>query len=235
MSRPWMRKRRSDPGLGPRLWGVTGAWLPAACGCRCRSACWWSSRRLPRRLRRSPPLLPRLLRELMFASSASMTSTPSLLPRLLCLVAITDRDPVLFFFFRRAARGGRWARHSGGRWGGGGVGEMVVVAQGETGTAAHRRQCFSPSPSVPSSSSPELLLPPPVPSLSALLLWYKYVSSPHPLLPMVDRPLAHITSSASRCSGAGRHSSPPSRHTSARAICRRGERVHPFPLVGGRP
>jgi hypothetical protein len=74
---------------------------------------------------------------------------------------------------------------------------------------ARRHRCFSPSSPVPSSSSPELLLPPSVSSSSASLLRCRYVSSPRPLLPVVDRPPTHITSSASRCSGAGRHSSSP--------------------------
>jgi hypothetical protein len=77
------------------------------------------------------------------------------------------------------------------------------------GTATHRRRCFSPSPLMPSSSSPELLLPPSVSSSSASLLRCRYVSSPRPLLPMVARPPIRITSSTSRCSNTGRHSSPP--------------------------
>jgi hypothetical protein len=79
---------------------------------------------------------------------------------------------------------------------------------GETGTAARHRRCFSPSPPVPSSSSPELLLPPLLPSSSTSLLQRRYVSSPRPLLPVVDRPPARITSSTSRCSDDGCHSSP---------------------------
>jgi hypothetical protein len=35
--------------------------------------------------------------------------------------------------------------------GGAGVGEMVAVARGETGTTTHRRRFFSPSPPVPMS------------------------------------------------------------------------------------
>jgi hypothetical protein len=71
-------------------------------------------------------------------------------------------------------------------------GEMVAVARGETGATTRRHRCFSPSLSVPSSSSPELLLPPPVPSSSTSLLRRRYVSSPRPLLSVADRPLASL-------------------------------------------
>jgi hypothetical protein len=84
--------------------------------------------------------------------------------------------------------------------GGGDVGEVVAVAQGEMGTAARHRRCFSPSLPVPSSSSLELLLPSPVSSSSASLLRCRYVSSPGP----VDHHLLRLS-----CFGVGCHSSPP--------------------------
>jgi hypothetical protein len=66
----------------------------------------------PSHRHRSTLLFPRLLRELTFASSALATSTP-LLHRLLCLVSVTDRDPILFFFCRAAA----WGETGTASWG----------------------------------------------------------------------------------------------------------------------
>jgi hypothetical protein len=59
----------------------------------------------------------------------------------------------------------------GGR--GRGVGEMVAVARGETGTAAHCHWCFSPLPSVPLSSHHLL-------HLSMLRRWISQLSSSPP-------------------------------------------------------
>jgi hypothetical protein len=124
MSRAWTCKQRPNPCSGPRLWGVTGAPLPAACGYECGSTRWWSSRCSPHRLERSPPLLPRLLRELASVSSALMTSTPS--PPSSSSpspswITIRSSSSVKRRRERRQAwcLEGRWGRQSGGDGGGG--------------------------------------------------------------------------------------------------------------------
>jgi hypothetical protein len=173
-----MRKRRLDSCLGPRF-HVRIAWLlPAASRC-------------PARIR--PLALPVARRSV----AGSSISPPLLCPPLLheLTSAVTDRDPVLFFFCRAVAWGRR-VRHRGGD-GGGSVGEMVAVARGRRGS-----QLITVSASLPHQQCPR-------PRPWSRLRERRRYSGVGISLPVVDQPPARITSSASRCSGVGRQSSPP--------------------------